>query len=276
MTMKNEKSNVDFLLRKALTSSEKPTPELMQKVKSQYIKEEPILRKSTIRRSFSTVAAAAMALVIFATTAFAASYFLKPSDVANQFGDKTLSAALDSPTAVNINQSVSAGDYTFTLLGLVSGQDITDKPTYNSNGDILSDRTYTVVAIQKKDGSPMPAAQDENYPSFYVSPYIKGLKPWQVNAHTLNGGYIENVVDGVMYRIIDCDEVAMFADRGLYLGVNTGSFYNSEAFNYDENTGVLTADPYFDGISVVFDLPIDKSMADPAKAQTYLDKMLGQ
>ncbi|AFL98516.1 hypothetical protein Desde_0019 [Desulfitobacterium dehalogenans ATCC 51507] len=276
MTIKNEKSNVDLLLRKALTSPEKPTPELIQKVKSQYVKEEPVLRKSTIRRSFSTVAAAAMALVIFATTAFAASYFLKPSDVANQLGDKTLSAAFDSPTAVNINQSITSGDYTFTLLGLVSGKDITDNPAYNSNGDILGDRTYTVVAIQKKDGSPMPTAQDENYPTFYVSPYIKGLKPWQVNAHTLNGGYIENVVDGVMYRIIDCDEVAMFADRGLYLGVNTGSFYNSEAFNYDENTGMLTADPDFDGASVVFDLPIDKSMANPEKAQTYLDEVLGE
>jgi hypothetical protein len=76
-----------------------------------------------------------------------------------------------------------------------------------------------------------------------------------------------------MYRILACDEVSMFADRGVYLGVNIGSFYDSMAFIYNEQTGELKANPDNDGSSVVFDLPLDKSLADPVKAQEYLDNM---
>ncbi len=122
----------------------------------------------------------------------------------------------------------------------------------------------------------MPSMQDDEYGNmpFYVSPYIKGLKPWQVNAHTMNGGHSEMVIDGVMYRIIDCDEITMFADRGIYLGINTGSFYNSDAFIFNEETGELKSNPDYDGTSAVFDLPIDKSLANPEKSQQYLDTLL--
>jgi len=116
---------------------------------------------------------------------------------------------------------------------------------------------------------------DDEYgnPPFYVSPYIKGLEPWQVNAHTMNGGYSEMVVDGIMYRILDCDEIMMFADRGVYLGISTGSFYDSQAFIYDDQTGELKANPDYDGSSVVFDLPLDKKYADPERAEQYLNSL---
>jgi len=273
--MKHNNFNVDMLLKSAMSSTETPDPELVQKVKYKQIKEESVLKKTAIRRSFSTVAAAVMAFVLITTTTFAAWYFLKPSEVANKFEDSALSAAFDSETAVNINESITSGDYTFTLLAIVSGKDISNHPVYYS-GDIRSERTYAVVAIQKADGSSMPTTQDDEYgnPSFYVSPYIKGLKPWQVNAHTMKGGYSEMVVDGVMYRILDCDEVTMFADRGVYLGINTGSIGNhSEAFIFNEQTGELRANPDYDGSSVVFNLPIDKSLADPEKAQQYLETL---
>ena len=266
--------NVDMLLKSAMSSTETPAPELVQKVKYRQIKEEPVLKKTTIRRSFSTVAAAVMAFVLITTTAFAAWYFLKPSEVADKFEDTALSAAFESESAVNINESITSGDYTFTLLAIVSGKDITDHPTF-SNGEIRNDRTYAVTAIQKADGSPMPTTQDDEYgnPPFYVSPYVKGLKPWEVNAHTMNGGYSEMVVDGVMYRIIDCDEITMFADRGVYLGINTGSLYNSQAFIFDELTGELKANPNYNGASAVFNLPIDNKFADAEKAEQYLNSL---
>lgn len=267
-------NNMDFLLKKAMATSETPDAELVQKVKYRLSKEEAILRKSTVKRSFSTAVAAVVALLAITTTAFAAWYFLKPSEVADKFEDHALSTAFNSDTAVNINASATSGGYTFTLLAIVSGKDITDHPVY-SNGEIRDDRTYAVAAIQKADGSPMPTTQDDEYgnPPFYVSPYIMGLKPWQVNAHTLNGGYSETVVDGVMYRIIDCDGITMFADRGVYLGVNTGSSYDSQAFIFDEQSGKLKANPDFDGSSVVFDLPLDLKLANPEKARQYLDTM---
>lgn len=276
MLNKKEKPDIDTLLSKALKCSETPSHELMRKVKSQLIKEDSILKKYTLKRSF-TVAAVVAAVMILSTTALAAWYFLKPSQIADQLGDEKLSSAFDDNKNTITGKSETSGNYVFTLLGVVSGKDITDNPTYNEIGDILSDRTYTVVAIQKKDGSPMPSPQDDEYTNttFYISPYVKGLKPWQVNMNTLNGGYYETVVDGVMYRISDCNAVTMFADKGVYLGINSGSFYNPEAFSYDEATGVLSPNKDFDGVNVVYDLPIDKALADPEKAAQCLNNLFG-
>lgn len=269
--MKNKNINVDMLLKNALSSTEKPNPELVQKVKYSQIKEVTILKKTTIRRLLTTAATVVMSFTIFTSTAFAAWYFMKPSEVAGKFEDTALSAAFESESAVNINESVTSGGYNFTLLALVSGKDITDHPIYDDGG-IKSDRTYAVLAIQKADGSPI----DDEYgvPAFFVSPYVKGQKPWQLNAHTLSGGSSEMVVDGILYRIFECDEITIFADRGLYLGVNTGSISDQRgAFIYNEQTGELRANPDYDGSSAVFTLPVDESLADPVKAQEYLDKM---
>ena len=79
------------------------------------------------------------------------------------------------------------------------------------------------------------------------------------------------VVDGVMYRVLECDEITMFADRGVYLGVNDGPFYNAEAFVVNVPTGELSANPDYIGASAVFDLPLDKALANPEKAKQYLE-----
>lgn len=275
MTLNDKQSAVDLLLKEALSSTETPPPGLVSNLKSALKKEEPIVHKFEISRIFRTVAAAAAVLALLTTTAFAAWFFLKPGAIASRLGDKTLAEAFK--TADIDGRSITSGEYVFTLLGVVSGMEITDSPTYNGGGDVLGDRSYAVVAIQRKDGSPMPAVEDPayGYPPFYISPYIKGLKPWQVNAHTLNGGHIDTVAEGVMYRLLECDEVTMFADRGIYLGINTGKFYNSKAFSFDEETGVLTANPEYSGSSAVFDLPVDRALANPAKARQYLDSLPG-
>lgn len=76
----------------------------------------------------------------------------------------------------------------------------------------------------------MPATSEPEYGQdpFFVSPLIKGLKPWQVNITTMNGGYSEAVIDGIMYRLIECDGVEMFADRGVYLAVSNGSSFSAK------------------------------------------------
>jgi hypothetical protein len=92
-----------------------------------------------------------------------------------------------------------------------------------------------------------------------------------VNIASMDGGYSDNVADGILYRIIECDNVEIFADRGLYLAVCTGGpFYNGDAFIQNERTGEITANPNFDGASAVFDLPLDTKLADPAEAERYL------
>ncbi len=59
---------------------------------------------------------------------------------------------------------------------------------------------------------------------FFISPLVKGLEPWQYNIGTMNGSYCEDIVDGIRYRIIQCDDIEIFADRGVYLSVLGGDF----------------------------------------------------
>jgi len=177
---------------------------------------------------------------------------------------------MGSETAVNINASVTSGDYIFTFLAVASGKDISDGQ-YFKDGELRNDRTYAVLAIQYTDGTPFDTHNDAYLDtSFFVSPLIKGTNPAMVNIMSMGGGYSETVVDGVLYRIVECDNVEIFADRGLYFVVCTGTFYNRDAFIWNEQTGDIEANPNFNGSSAVFDLPLDKKLADPVKAEQYL------
>lgn len=123
----------------------------------------------------------------------------------------------------------------------------------------------------------MPATSEPEYGQdpFFVSPLIKGLKPWQVNITTMNGGYSEAVIDGIMYRLIECDGVEMFADRGVYLAVSNGSsFFSKDAFAYNESTGEISANNDYKGTAILFELPLDPTKADPVKAESYLQELL--
>lgn len=87
----------------------------------------------------------------------------------------------------------------------------------------------------------------------------------------MNGNYREFVEDGVLYRLLECDTVAIFADRGLYLGVCQDFIPGADTFLMDQETGEIAANPDYPGLSVVFDLPLDPALADPVRAEEYLD-----
>jgi hypothetical protein len=269
----DNKTSTDFRLRQVLECSEQPSPELLKKVKNSIQQQEDYPMKNPIKRGVSTVAVVVIAMLLVATTTFAAWQFLKPAEIARQVGDNALSAAFESATAININESITSGAYTFTLLALVSGEDITSLPYFSE--DVRSGRSYAVLAIQKADGSAMPANGDSAYGEtpFFATPLVKGLKPWFINAATLNGAYSETVVEGVLYRLVECDDVSIFADRGLYFAVSTDVFYNRSAFLYDENTGVVVADPAYEGSSVVFGLPVDPALGDAALAAQVIESL---
>jgi hypothetical protein len=249
-----------------------PSAALIQKTKRKMkkLKEEPIM----IKRSFSTAAAVVLVVTLFATTAFAAWLFLKPGEVADKLENPALSAAFDSENAININKSTTSGDYTFTLLAIVSGKDISDQPFY-IDGELSNDRSYVVTAIQRTDGTAMPSMQEDGFTPFYISPYVKGQMPWLVNAHTLGGGAAEILVDGVLYRLVEFDNITMFAGLGVYIGITDGYFPSNQAFLVNEQTGELSVNPDYDGINVLFDLPIDPLLANPEKAQAFLDNLFG-
>lgn len=271
--MKNPEQ-LDRLLKQALSPAVEPGEELNRKIIDR-LKEKDRMKPVFKKRMAAPLIAAAIILAM-SVTAFAAWQLLSPGQVAGHLGNQTLAQAFKGENAIEINKSAVSGEYSFTLLGIVSGKNLSDFG--GSAQDIHPDRTYAVVSIARQDGGKMPDTRDEEYGKvpFFVSPLIKGEKPWQVNIASMNGGYGEFVIDGVMYRLIECDGIEMFADRGLYLCINTGRFYDTDAFNYDEKTGEISLNTDYKGVSALFDLPLDKTKADPARAEKYLQELLGK
>jgi hypothetical protein len=233
-----------------------------------------------MKRFKPTFVAVALILCLFTTTAFAAWYFLRPAEVAERFEDITLSQVLESESTIHINESISSEDYTFTLLALVSGENLTD---WQLTGDgVRPERTYIVAAIQRTDGSPMPTGLDEEYDSslIFSTPMIKGLNPKYANIFAMNGKYRETVEEGIAYRIMDFDDISIFADRDVYFGICTGtpdkkdafsSFLSEEAFLFDAQTGNISVNPQYNGTSIIFDISFDQSQANSKKVEKYLN-----
>lgn len=164
-----------------------------------------------------------------------------------------------------INESQTCGDLKITLLGMVSGKNLSKYVN-----ELDENKTYVVTAFENTDGTPM----DFEKADVIVSPLVKGLKPWQFNVFFLGGGAesAKAQEEKVVYRITECDSVEMFADRGVYISVSNG-VPSSDAYQFNEKTGEITRNESYKGVNALFNLPIDKSKADPEAAEKYLKEM---
>jgi hypothetical protein len=265
------------------------------------------VRKKRISRKVGAVAVMAAVLVVSAVGVNAMVNYLSPSEVAleldypelaeqfevqtsftvgsdiadtsggiyenpnNSSDSSTLSATGGVFTAASSTEiaSVTSGDYIFTLIGVTSGKDLTVMTDEAEEGS-----TYAVVAIENADGTPFDKETYYDDPgkmeNFFVSPLIHGRTPWMGGAIAMaGGGYTERIIDGKLYRLVNCDNVEIFADTGVSLAVSTGMFFTTEAFEYDDKTGLTTAKKDFDGSSVIFELPLDPALGDPDAAAAY-------
>lgn len=265
--MKDNK--IDSLLRKALSPSKEPDFWLNQKI-VQKAKENQIMDKYK-HKIPKTAAILALTILLISVTAFAAWKLLSPKDVADTIQDSSLASAFESQDAIEVNKTQINGDYRITLLGAVSGKDLSDFAS-TANDEILHDRTYAIVAIARKDGTPMPDTKDENYDEtpFFVSPLIHGEDPTKFNIMTMNGGYSAIVKDGILYRIIECDNVQNFAKQGVYICVCNSTFYDRNAYCYDKKTGDITRNESYNGVNALFTLPLDPDKADEEAGKRYL------
>lgn len=109
--------------------------------------------------------------------------------------------------------------------------------------------------------------------SILVSPLIEGFAPWQYNIFTMHGGYLEQIVDDVLYRIIEVDSLEYFADKHVYLAVVDSPFLSNEPFCFDEATGLISENKSYDGTNILFELNLDKTKANPEKTAEYLEKI---
>lgn len=262
--------NIDELLKQALSPVDEPGAGVNERILKRVKEIESMTKKKGKMKSLPMAAAIAVAVFILGSgTAFAAWKYLTPAQVAQKNEMGKLAEAFEGDDAVVINEKQSFEDYTITLLGMTSGKNLSE---YAEENGLEENKTYVVTAIERTDGGQMPDTRDEAYGSetFFMSPLIKGLDPNWYNAMTIGGAYQEFVQDGIMYRLIECDNVEIFAGRGLYFCVNAGTFYDQQAYSYDPGTGEITRNEEYDGINALFVLPIDSSKGDEEAAKAYL------
>ena len=263
---------MDRILKQALSPERGPEARLNQSILKQA--EEMTYMKRGRKKYPAVVLAACLTLAFGSITGFAAYKYFTPSQMAEEMNDDKLAEAFAGENAVLVNESQEFGDYKITFLGIVGGKDIS-KYMETEDGSLLDERMYIATAIERTDGTPMPDTGDEDYGKdpFFASLYIGGLNPNEYNCITMHGGYSEFVQNGVTYRMAETNNIEMFADRGIYFGVNSGTFYDSQAYNFNEATGEITRNEDFNGVNALFTVPIDKAKGDPAAAEAFLREL---
>ncbi len=263
---------MDRILKQALSPERGPEARLNQSILKQA--EEMTYMKRGRKKYPAVVLAACLTLAFGSITGLAAYKYFTPSQMAEEMNDDKLAEVFAGENAVLVNESQEFGDYKITFLGIVGGKDIS-KYMETEDGSLLDERMYIATAIERTDGTPMPDTGDEDYGKdpFFASLYIGGLNPNEYNCITMHGGYSEFVQNGVTYRMAETNNIEMFADRGIYFGVNSGTFYDSRAYNFNEATGEITRNEDFNGVNALFTVPIDKAKGDPAAAEAFLREL---
>lgn len=254
------KDPFEELLCRTFAADSLPSEETQQALLAQLEEKEKISMKHTsIKRTPIIAAALCLALSV---TALASWHFLSASSVADKVAP-SLSEAFANEDATKLNAVRTQNGYIVSLLGITSGEALTE-----SDADLNNNSTYAVVAIAKEDGTPIDSVNQ----SYFVSPLIQGLEAWKYNIASMSGSYSEFTEDGILYRLIECDDIQMFADRNLYLCVTDTPFYENAAFVANAE-GHLSENPAYEGLNVLFDLPLDESKADPEAAEKYIDAL---
>lgn len=228
------------------------------------IREEKMMKKTNGTGRKIALIAAALALTV-GTTAFAASRYLSAKDAVDEMGYTALAQRFGMEKAETA--PVTDGKYTAALLGVVTGEALNRAET--DLAEPFDARTYAVVAVERADGEAMTYGE-----MGCISPLVEGIEPWLFNITRMNGGYTEQIIDGVLYRMIECDDIECLADRNLYIAVTDRTFIDASPYSYDEKTGKISPSDAYDGTNLLFPLKLDESRADPEKAAAYLSRFL--
>ncbi len=277
-----------------------PSEESRERVRARVEERESSLSGEAGRKVHWIPRVAAVAAVVLVltggVTAYAMWRYLSPTEVAEEIEDKKLTEGFQSGSAIDTkSERQQYGGYNVVLLGLLSGEDLTDYEA-ETNGELKKDRTYCVVAIDRADGSPMADGDvmENLEQSFMVSPYIQGKDPRKINIFTMGGGAITFMKDGILYKVVDCDSLTAFADKKIYLAVTDGDQLIPEikvvkksesgtedkagekvVYIYDKNTGEIRRNENYKGLNALFTLPMDESLANPDKAAETMKEWTG-
>ena len=234
------------------------TEELVRR-KARTEKECITMKKRGLYRTLTIAAAAALLTV----SAYAASRWLSPAQVADIAGNPALAQAFESTDAVTVNQTVHTGSLSVTLAGLVSGEGLS-----NLTDQADQAHTYAVIILESLDGTPLDG---ETFPflDYTVTPMVAGFAPWSVNNWTLDSGVTGFARDGVYYYLLDVKNLEMFADHTVYLAFYEGRTPSKEIFTVAQD-GTISFAESFEAPHALFTLPLEQSKADAAAEEQFI------
>lgn len=239
---------------------QRETEALLREEQRRLEEQEKNMPIKTVRRS--TLLAAALAALL-TVSAVAAAVWLTPSQVADQVREPLLAAAFDSADAITVNETVETGDYRVTLLGLVTGKDLSVW-----NPDAEAAHTYAVLTLRRTDGTSLDETFD--FAGHTLTPLVAGFALREVNNWTL-GSFAQGFArDGAYYYLLDTQDLEMFADHTVYLAFYEGSDVPSpDRFDAAED-GTIRFREDVEGAHALFTLPLDPDRADPAAVEAFL------
>ena len=262
---------LDMFLYEQLKAKSEPDPELNRRILETCSKEERFMKTKKTYGMKKAVAAAMAVCIIGAVgvTGFAAYHYLNPAQVASEIGgaENALAKAFDSKDAVAVNETQSSNGYDIRLLGLVSGADLSPYVTSEVQQQLNEKKTYAALAISRTDGQQI---EDKN---LCVSPLINGVDWKTANNGTMHTGLSYFQKDGILYELMECDDLEIFSDRGVQVGVVDAFGKEGEAFTMDEKTGVYQKAANYTGTNALFELPLDTAKADPNAADQQIQEM---
>ena len=229
------------------------------------IAEEQSMSTNTgkVKRIRFTPVMVAAVIAVLSVTVFAAISFLTPKDVAERFEKYELAEVFSKDDTILNIPAQTSGEYTIELLGMTSGKNLDEV----ADADVEKELTYIVGAITRKDETPMT-----DYSDLMISPLVKGYEPWRINIFSLGDGSKHSFIyEGVEYFLIECGSVEIFADKQVYIAVYEGIIPNRETFDFSEE-GVISFNKSYTGTKAMFELPLDKSKADPEAVKSLLEK----
>ncbi len=220
---------------------------------------------SVKKKGFIKAVSIAAAVALLTISAYAASRWLSPAQVADMNGNAALAQAFESEDAIKLNQSVQTENFCVTLAGLVSGENLSELSDQADQA-----RTYAVMILESLDGTPLNA---DDFPivEYTLTPLVAGFTPWTVNNWTLNASVSLLERDGVLYYLLDTQNIEMFADHTVYMAFYQGRMPDQDIFTIAEDGTIAFAES-FEGPQALFTLPLDESKADPAAVEQFMDE----
>lgn len=282
--------NMDEILKQALTPKDEPDFWLNENILSQSKEVKPM--KKMKRKKIASVAfSCALMLGIGSITVYAAWKYLMPDKVIDEMvnGEDRLADAFSEENAVYVNDTQSYGGYEVTLLGITSGENLTEYKYFANDNTVttfdaansdnpaegllekgfveLNDRSYILFAVENKNQPFKDSSEFED--RIDISPIIMGYDYETCLGVLVNGSGGHSLVkDGVIYYMYECNNLEKFADHDIYMCVSDDlPAFSEYSYIYDKDAGTIARNEEYEGLNALFLLPIDSAKADPKAAE---------